>query len=411
MRSRVCFAPVTERPAPTTPLLDAFSTTFRVTQELGWIGLDRLLAFGFTSRDGIPESVETIRPDWLGSALQDAFPGVRVAGIEHLGGHSGTTTRARLRVDYATAPPGVPETIFVKLTPPDTGTRLFNGLMQLGRTEVDFYRDIRACVPILAPNAFCGRAARHGPRFVLLLDDLTTAGARFATIDAPISLDDIKNVMRLFGRLHASQWESPRLETEWRWLRSFERNRNLPLERWISARSNAPCIERYADILPKEVREFSGLIHVHRNALERYWSAGPRTLIHGDSHVGNMFFCEDEVGLLDWQVVQRGQGIRDVGYFLMNSVDVEMRRGHERELVELYVGTLRSRGVPDAELDPDLLWDRYRSQSLYVWIASSVTASMAQLQPDEVKRRALVRASAALLDHDAFALLDSIAKA
>ncbi len=411
MQSRVCFASVAERLAPATPLIDAFSTTFRVTRELGWVGLDRLLAFGSTRREGIPESIEAIQPDWLGSALEDAFPGVRVAEIEHLGGHSGTTTRARLRVDYATAPAGAPETIFVKLTPPDAATRLFNGLMQLGRTEVDFYRDIRPHLPILAPNPFCGRAARHGSRFVLLLDDLTTTGARFATIDAPISLDEVKNVMRLFGRLHASQWQSPRLETEWRWLRSFERNRNLPLERWISARSNAPCIERYADILPKEVRERSGLIHVHRNALERYWSAGPRTLIHGDSHVGNMFFRKDEVGLLDWQVVQHGQGIRDVGYFLMNSVDIEMRRGHERELVELYVETLRSRDVPDADLDPDLLWDRYRSQSLYVWIASSVTATMARLQPAEVKRRALERASAALLDHDAFALLDNIATA
>ncbi len=392
-------------------MIDAFSTTFRVTKELGWVGLDRLLAFGSTSRDEIPESIEAIRTDWLERALEDTFPGVRVAAIEHLGGHSGTTARARLRIDYATAPAGAPETIFVKLTPPDTGTRLFNGLMQLGRTEVDFYRDIRPHLPILAPRPFCGRAARHGSRFVLLLDDLTSTGARFVTIDAPISLDEAEDVMRLFGRLHASQWQSPRLETEWRWLRSFERNQNLPLERWISARSHAPCIGRYADILPKEVRERSRLIHVHRNALERYWSAGPRTLIHGDSHVGNMFFRDGEVGLLDWQVVQHGQGIRDVGYFLMNSVDIEMRRGHERELVELYVETLRSRDVPDADLDPDLLWDRYRSQSLYVWIASSVTAAMARLQPAEVKRRALERASAALLDHDAFALLDRIAKA
>ena len=158
------------------------------------------------------------------------------------------------------------------------------------------------------------------------------------------------------------------------------------------------------------MRERSHRVHVHRNALENYWAEGPRTLVHGDSHVGNMFFVDGEAGLLDWQVAQRGQGIRDVGYFLMNSVDVELRRAHERELVELWRETLIEHRVADAELPRDQIWERYRSQALYVWISSAVTAAMAGLQPRSITRRGIQRAGAALEDHDALALLERIAR-
>ena len=63
-----------------------------------------------------------------------------------------------------------------------------------------------------------------------------------------------------------------------------------------------------------------------RLALEALWARPPLTLIHGDAHAGNLFFDGPEVGFLDWQVVQRGQGMRDVSYFLGNSLSVQTRR-------------------------------------------------------------------------------------
>ena len=51
----------------------------------------------------IPEDLAAITPEWLGAALQDVAPGARtakVAKVEVVDAHSGTTGRARLAVTW-----------------------------------------------------------------------------------------------------------------------------------------------------------------------------------------------------------------------------------------------------------------------------------------------------------------------
>ncbi|MFT5695322.1 MAG: hypothetical protein ACI9QQ_001297, partial [Myxococcota bacterium] len=127
-----------------------------------------------------------------------------------------------------------------------------------------------------------------------------------------------------------------------------------------------------------------------------------------DSHMGNLFFEGDEAGYFDWQVVQRGQGIRDVSYFMTNSLPTELRRNAEDELLDLYIETLREGGVTGLGVDRSWVFERYRAHTLYTWISSSVTAATPGLQPVSVAKAAMQRTSDALDDHDALALLDEI---
>jgi thiamine kinase-like enzyme len=60
------------------------------------------------------------------------------------------------------------------------------------------------------------------------------------------------------------------------------------------------------------------------------------TLAHGDSHLGNFFETGDEMGMIDFQAAHRSQGIRDVQYFLINSMRPERLAEHELELVAGY---------------------------------------------------------------------------
>ena len=127
-----------------------------------------------------------------------------------------------------------------------------------------------------------------------------------------------------------------------------------------------------------------------------------------DSDGSAVEFEGDDAGYFDWQIVQRGQGIRDVSYFMTNSLTTDLRRFAEKELVELYLSTLRAGGVMDQGVDFDWVWERYRAHSLYTWISSSVTAATPGLQPVEVARNAMQRTSAAMEDHGALELLDEI---
>merc|ERR1719469_733920 len=70
-----------------------------------------------------------------------------------------------------------------------------------------------------------------------------------------------------------------------------------------------------------------------------------------------------DVGLFDWQVVQFCPGMRDVSYFLLVSLDAELLRLHERELVASYAHSLRACGVPDSQFNEETAWRQYRAQT------------------------------------------------
>jgi len=60
----------------------------------------------------------------------------------------------------------------------------------------------------------------------------------------------------------------------------------------------------------------------------------PTTLLHGDTHFGNSYLLPGgRVGLLDWQLLNRGRWSHDVTYLLVTALDIESRRAHERELI------------------------------------------------------------------------------
>ncbi|HET8707592.1 MAG TPA: phosphotransferase, partial [Pseudomonadales bacterium] len=88
-----------------------------------------------------------------------------------------------------------------------------------------------------------------------------------------------------------------------------------------------------------------------------YWDTLPATLLHGDTHLGNTFSYPDgRAGFFDWQVIYRGNGLRDVAYFVLLSLDNDTRKQYERELIEHYFDQLEARGV---SLNRELSWLHY----------------------------------------------------
>jgi hypothetical protein len=386
---------------------DAALLAGRAAVQLGWNGIETFA--GRIRAGAIPLRVADVTPAWLTRALQPCAEGVVVSRVDAIGLESGTTERARLALRFEG--PGqrtdLPSAMFVKLAPRDLGTKLFVGLLGLGRSEVDFYRTARHGLPVRAPRVYFAAAARRGTRFVLLLEDLVASGCRFADITTPSDPVRARAVMQALAKLHAAYWASPRLHGDLAWRPSSPQDPVFRIGRILSDLALRPALTRFGELVPAELKAAAGFVSENRLALEALWARPPLTLIHGDAHLGNLFFDGPEVGFLDWQVVQRGQGLRDVTYFLTNSLSVETRRAHGEELIRVYLTALAEAGAPPVPFS--VAWEQHRLHALYTWISCVVTAAAATLQREAIVRTGLERSSAAVVELDSLgALRDQI---
>jgi aminoglycoside phosphotransferase (APT) family kinase protein len=129
-------------------------------------------------------------------------------------------------------------------------------------------------------------------------------------------------------------------------------------------------------------------------------------LLHGDTHRGNLAFYDNHVTLFDWQVAGQGPAYKDLAYFAATSLTPEVRRARERELVREYVDAVRVGGGPD--IAEAAAWEAYRLLLVTAYTAAAFTAVFGgRLQSDQTSRAALIRAVAAIRDHDSFGRLRS----
>jgi len=379
-------------------VMDALHSIHRLASAASAIAFDRL----HPGRRAFPASVDEVDAAWLNAALAKRHPGARIRGFEVLDDHSGTTSRARIRLDVDPAPESatLPETLFLKTTPRGFAQRLFLDATGIGRSELEFYAHIRADLPVRAPRLHGLESVGNGRQFVLLLEDLEAAGARMASIGDRVSREEAEGVVMALAKLHAGFWQSDRFRGDLAWVPSYEtRQRDLPWERFVTGQMIGITSRRFATEFPASFGEVAAFCSQRRNLLERLWSTGDRTFVHGDCHVGNLFFEEAGVGFLDWQVCARAPGMRDVSYFMCGSLPSDSRRAYEKDLITIYLDQLARHGVAPPTFEE--AWNQHRLFALYTFIASAFTAAAgAELQPIEIGKAGLRRAHAAAEELD-----------
>lgn len=321
----------------------------------------------------------------LDTGALSALLGAPVRAVRALDGTSGTTDRSRL----ALAGDGLPDSVFVKTSATDTGTRFFGGLARLGEVEVGFYRDLRPALDIEAPQALATRFDRRTGRFVLVLEDLAARGASFVDTRTPLSVDQLASALSTLARLHA---RPAALAGRPRWLTSNARDALLPLV--------AAALPR----LGRRVRETDTTLAAVGGdrllATYRRWAPlldlGHPAVLHGDPHPGNLYLLGERVGLLDWQAVRRGNGQRDASYLMVLGLDIDDRRRSEQDLLEHYRGELARAGGP--RVTSDAAWLVHRRMVAYAYVAATFTLGLGGLQGEAIADTGLRRAVAAIND-------------
>src|SRR5918997_111571 len=289
-----------------------------------------------------PNPADGLSPAWLTEVLRPHQPSAGAGPCLVLGVHTeplGTgigLLGTLLRLNLTWSGPDGPSRVVVKMPSSGDGSRAVARRLDLYRTEVRFYRDLGAATPTAVP---CHHAELDESThdFVIVLDDLSGDG----TFDQ-IADDLDASTVALCGRLEE-------------------------------------------------------LVPVVTTALAR----PPVTLVHGDARLDNMFFADSgRVALCDWQLTGRSRGVRDLAFFLTQSLSPADRASYERPLVDAYLARLAQRGVVDYDVDQS--WDDYRSATL-LGLFYAVIAGGA-IDPQNPRGIALVgtmlqRAAAAVDDH------------
>lgn len=326
------------------------------------------------SGPGIPENRTAITPDWMRRALvagglRDAPPieDVIVSDIGDGVGLLAEILRCRLVLAGPVgdrAAEAVPETVIVKLPSAQPKSRRMSRLQSLYKREYDYYRRLGPKAPVRSPRLFYGAWRDRGHRFVLVLEDLADLkpGDHFAGVTP----DQARGAIRTLARLHGRYWHvagQPPLSDVF----DTTSARVRPLYQILYLACLIPTFKHFGHCFSAEMRRVAEAYgplaarHIAGTA-----TSVPRTFIHGDYRLDNLFFgaSADDVALIDWQVSGLGCGLYDVAYFLGASVTTEVRREIEREALREYTDIVVESASGASGFTFDECWRLYRSHML-----------------------------------------------
>ena len=318
---------------------------------------------------------------------------MHVRDVDH-----GTATRARLDI---TGTPDLPGTAFVKLAPTRPAERFFNRFMGLAHNEAEAYRRLHPELSEVMPELY-GAASNGRGQAVVVLEDLSVREAVFPPLEHGATAGQALAVAGALANVHRKFWQSPRFDADLAYLGpTRSRNTRFGPHSWHLLRT---IPKDFNDIAPPEIRAKAKMLIKHRWAIAALMRTYPHTLIHGDTHLGNICFVGDRPVLFDCQVTSCGPAVKDLAYFAATSIDSDTRRAVDIDLVRTYVEELNADGI--TRLTFDDAWDSYQLFAFTAYIAAGVTAAFGRrLQGEAPTRAGLDRAVQALRDFDSLALL------
>ena len=346
--------------------------------------------------DRLPLTPEELDAAWLTGALQRRFPGTEVTHVGVGRVDEVTNTHVRLDVAYATSEWGLPARMFGKLPPLDPDRRAALGASNMGPRESRFYADLAPRLSFRVPTAYVTEHDDRDRSFVVLLEDLDAAGCTVSDGTRGVPVDAAARALEELAELHVLFEDPARRDAEAGWIPEATHGSRY------GANLLRYGLDHHRDRVSDDFASIAVLYIEDIPALQAAWHTEPMTVVHGDPHLGNLFDDHGRVGFLDWGLINVSSPMRDVGYFLTMSLDVEDRRASEVELIRHYLDARRGFGGVDLSFDD--AWLAHRVHAAYTVPACCQVVTF----PEEISERRrifadafLARAEAAIADLDA----------
>ncbi|MFA7555420.1 MAG: aminoglycoside phosphotransferase family protein [Spongiibacteraceae bacterium] len=326
-----------------------------------------------------PIDVAELTLETLNHTVQQLYPEVVIDTFTVIESKSygdemvSTAARALLKLGYSANPVDLPQRVVLKLARDKTKI-----MSPFYANEVAFYNQLRPHLDIEAPLTLGGLFDEESGQFGLLMEDLSQRQAHFPNVKESVSVALVKSLIDTLAKLHATFWQSPRFDSDLNWVQShcegalafLQNHAATPLIQHEIDTENfkREMVQRLRSTGP-ELREAMMVMHKHQATL-------PRTLLHGDTHLGNTYsLAGEQGGFLDWQLMTSGYGVHDISYLVTTSLSIAQRRDNEQALLRYYLDKLHEYGVAQPpsfdeawlEFRRSLVWGVY-----YGWLTTPV---------------------------------------
>ena len=256
-----------------------------------------------------------------------------------------------------------PDTVVIKFATLVEANRAIAMNTNMYQREIDFFRSIAPRVEMPLAACYFADIVKETGDNIVVLEDLKAyrAGDQLTGID----LGEAKAIIDAYVPLNAAFWgktDDPLLDDCMRIDSSY-------VEPFLPGVYGTweRCRELFADSFAPDVlaalpRYIDSMRDLHRLMGER-----TQTLVHGDIRLDNVMFGQTAeqapIVLIDWQAIMVSNPMQDLGYMLSQSMDTELRRAHEDELIAYYRDRITGLGVEGytleqarADYDVAVLW-------------------------------------------------------
>lgn len=352
----------------------------------------------------LPTQIEGLSTPWLEAALQSRNPGIGLKDSEILDINNGTCTKIRIRLDLDEAgrEAGIPERVILK-----GGFEAHSRMMApyMHKQEIHSYADVLPHTPLRFPDCFFAGFDAEAKQGIVIMDDLVARGVEFCHPQKPQAPEQVAKRLSRLAQHHAMTYGresefAPGGRFAWATHTgdSGHFESILVPDTWqgyIDSARGAAASTCFHDL--------DWMIRA-KNRFNAFSKAQPPVLIHGDTHLGNLYIDVDgEPGFFD-SLPHKSAAMQEITYHITCALDVPDRRAHERDLVAHYRYELVSHGADVPPLD-----ELMRQFGIFLangYMIFIVNAS--EFQPEAINTAYTARYSAAMLDHDTMGLIERL---
>lgn len=360
----------------------------------------------------IPATMAEVTPEWLTASLRQggcireatvaAAPRVQIGqGVGILG------ELARVTLKYDRDEPGAPKTLIAKIPTADPGGRGIAQMLGFYEKECRFHSEVGDRVGIRTAHRYYADRDPENVQYIILMEDL--GGLAIGDQVAGATVDECRLVVTEVAKLHAKWWASPELGAL-SWI-PFGNDPIIKFAALSYAQSLEPFLQNFGDHLTGEQHDMALKFLPRMNPMQDNFVRAPYTLCHGDLRLDNVFWGSPDntsaVTLVDWQIAIKARGIYDIGYFMSQSVDPEIRATCEENLIRDYLRALQDHGVKDYAFDQ--AWDDYRLTTMFCFtypVTSCGSIDLANERGLQLAMKMLDRSLSAITDLKAYDVLD-----
>lgn len=312
-----------------------------------------------TSGLAIPETLQgAIDPHWLTEALAPVSGGSPVLEVELTELVKAMAAKVRIAVRFANDPEKLHYYCVKGFLDTDQDRR---SVGEVTLRESNFYSRIAPHISTRVPA--CPSVVQDDSgQAIMIMEDVIANGGSFCDTHRPFTVEQTRATLDQIARLHVASHlleKNPWIPRGLDWMAE---SRHFP-QAWIHRQMH----DGRGDGLPEATLEGVNLLAGLRVLAQRC-RAGQQTLLHGDTHIANVYMTETGPGFADWQLIKAANWAIDVAYHVNCVLPVEVAEREERELLGYYLDALGSHGgsPPDAES----AWEDYccaMPYGLYLW--------------------------------------------